>query len=273
MKYSTILQKAKDIKNGVEKEYKLIASTPSYYIAKAVLNHKKDVPDITVGMASENKGDYISNQIYQTHYIDMMTRFVEYVEKKNRLPNYITWKGKQVKVSDYVYAFARILVYYDKYNSLPKYVNVNSKAYTKPTETGNKVYDYATKKYGRKFTSLDTILEFVAKYFNYEGYYDDHKSNQQVTDTKAGNCTDLLQWLCNMVEPLGYEWKCVHVFCRQSGTGHVFGMFKHPKNTNGEWIVRDIAAVADSGNINHVWCRNGNVAAYNPAWWLANLRR
>ena len=274
MKYSTILQKAKDIKNGVEKEYKLIASTPSYYIAKAILNHRKDVPDITVGMASENKGDYISNQIYQTHYMDMMNRFVKYVETNKKLPSYITWKDKKVKVSDYTYAFARILIYYDKYNSLPKYVNVNSKAYTKPTETGNSVFDYWVKKFGVKPTCIDDVCDYIRDHFNYEYYYDDHKTNKQVIDSKAGNCTDLSQMLSNMADALGYDWKCIHTQCRQSGTGHVY--LKLKKKTSNAWFTRDVACIADESTY-CIWCDvdqgRGTQLAVNPSWWLANRQR
>lgn len=273
MKYSTILQKAKDIKNGVEKEYKLIASTPSYYIAKAVLNHKKDVPDITVGMASENKGDYISNQIYQTHYMDMMNRFVKYVETNHKLPNYITWKDKKVKVSDYVYAFARILVYYDKNNSLPKYVDVNSKAYNKPTEYPNKVYGLWVKYIKTKPKYLDDVCDYVKAHFNYLFYNDDVRSNEQVLQDKAGNCTDLLQMLTNMAEAMDYDWEVYHVMCNVSKIGHVYGRFKK-KGTNN-WFVRDIACIADESRY-CVWCEAGNggsLLAKNPNWFLQNRNR
>ena len=177
---------------------------------------------------------HISNQIYQKDYTQVAKYLTDFVEKRERLPNYIQWNSYHIRVRDYCYMLARILVYYNEHKALPKYANINTKCWTRPTETGNEVYDYAVKKYGKKFTSLDDILEYVANHFTYEFYYDDYKSNKQVTDTKAGNCTDLLQWLCNMVEPLGYEWKCVHVSCRSSGTGHVWGKFKHPKKVKEE---------------------------------------
>ena len=160
--YKTILAKAKDIKKGVEKEYKLVASTPVYYIVKAILNHKKEVTKIEVKLAKSNDGDYFSRQIYKSTYLDMAERLIRYVEQHNQLPNYITDnKGKKMKVSDYVYMFSRILIYYDKNNKLPAYANVNSKAFTKPTETGNVVYDYVTKKTGRKFKTIDEVLKIL----------------------------------------------------------------------------------------------------------------
>ena len=89
-------------------------------------------------------------------------------------------------------------------------------------------------------------------------------------DTKAGNCTDLLQFLCNMAMEMGYDWKCIHVKCRQSGAGHVFGKFRK-KNSNDGWFTRDIAAVADGGAITSVWCADGTILSENPNWWMSNL--
>jgi hypothetical protein len=271
------LNKAKQIKTSVEKEYKLPFSTPVYYICKAILKPKTEIPSVKVEMASKSTGDYISNQIYKTTYLGMAERLTKYVEQNGKLPNYITAivsdKTYKIKVSDYVYMFSRILVYYDTNGKLPSYANVNSKSFTKPTETGNTVYDYFAKRTGYKPKTLDDILTYVANHFTYQYYYDDYKSNQQVTESKAGNCVDLLQWLCNMVEPLGYEWKCVHVSCRSSGTGHVWGKFRHPTNTGGEWVNRDPAAVASNGSIHSMWCEDGYVNAYNPSWWMENLRR
>ena len=77
--------------------------------------------------------------------------------------------------------------------------------------------------------------------------------------------------LINMAEALGYEWKVYHVRCNQSGTGHVYGMFKR----DGDWFIRDIACIADESRY-CVWCEAGNggsLIATNPSWFLSNLRR
>ena len=161
----------------------------------------------------------------------------------------------------------------DKIEKDAKAIHKETKDFTKPTETGNKVYDYACKKFGKKFKTMDEILEYVAKQFTYQFYYDDQKSNKQVTDRKSGNCTDLLQWLINMLEALGYEWKVLHVQC-SSGVGHVRGMFKHKKHTENTWVYRDIAAVADGDGIRTNWCFSGfTLLSTNPSWFLENLRR
>ena len=77
----------------------------------------------------------------------------------------------------------------------------------------------------------------------------------------------------NYAKAMGYESKCIHVKCKTSGTGHVFGKFKHKKHTENTWITRDIAAVANGESIRSVWCSDGIVQATNPSWFLENLNR
>ena len=272
--YDEIVSKAKSIKNNVEKSYKLGENAQwSYWIANAILTPKKNIPKFKVNPASKPSGDSLSRQIIKKDYLDMASRLVKYVNANKALPNYITCNGKKVKVNDYTYMFARILSYYDKNKSYPNYAELNSKSFTRPTETGNSVYDYFVKKTGKKYTTIDDLLSYVKANFKYEFYFDDHKSNKQVTDTRAGNCTDLMQWLWNMAKAMGYDCKCIHVKCRVSGTGHVRGQFRHPKNTSGKWINRDIAAVADGGSVTSLWCADGYKLAENPSWFMQNINR
>ena len=273
--YKKITSIAETCYTNTKKEYRNgIDSKWSYYISKAIITPKTDIKRIGVQEApNPYKTGHISRTIKKDDYLKLIKDYVLFVEKKGRLPNFVLINGIKVRLKLWTAFVSYILYKYNKNGKLPSYQNINSKIYIKPSESGNEVYDYACKKYGKKFTSLDDILTYVANHFTYEFYFDDHKSNKQVTDTKAGNCTDLLQWLCNMVEPLGYSWKCIHVQCRSSGTGHVFGKFKHPKNTGNEWIVRDIACCASNGNISCVWCQDGYILAENPDWWLSNKNR
>lgn len=272
--YNQILSKAKTCKANVKNEYKLgISYRWSYYMAKAIISPKKDIKKLTLADCPKPTGTHISRQITKSDYLQIAENYIKFIEKNKRFPNYVTYGKYQLRPKLLTEFFSRILVFYEKNGRLPNQANINSKCFTKPSETGNSVYDYFAKKTGKKFKTLDDLLEYVAKYFKYEYYFDDHKSNKQVTDSKAGNCTDLLQWLCNMVEAMGYDWQCIHVQCRTSGTGHVFGKFRHKKNTQNNWIVRDIAAVADSGDIHKVWCSDGYVLAVNPPWWLENKNR
>lgn len=271
--YNTLVKKAKEINTAVKKEYKKPSGIWSYYFAKEILNPKKAIPKITIKGPEKSSGDHFSRQIYRSSYDDMAKRLVKYVENKEQIPNNIKVGTKLMRVSDYTYMFSRILAYYAEHGAYPKYANVNSKAFTKPTETGNVVYDYVTKKTGRKFKTIDEVLTYVQKHGRYIFEFDDVRSNKEVTDCMCGNCTDWLQWLWNMAKAMGYDCRAIHVKCRVSGTGHVRGQFKHPVNTGGKWIDRDPAAVADGGSITSIWCGDGYVLATNPSWFLANLNR
>ena len=272
--YNKILERAKTCQTNVKKEYKTgISSWWSYYIAKQIINPKKDVTVINISDAPNPTGSSISRQIVKADYLDMCKRLIRFVETYKKMPNYVTYKTYEITPRLLTEILSRILIYYDTYKTLPAYANANSKVFTKPIESGNSVYDYFVQKTGKKFTTIDDLLEYVRKNFKYEFYFDDHKTNKQVTDSKAGNCTDLLQWLWNMAKAMGYDCKCIHVKCRVSGTGHVRGQFRHSKNTGGKWINRDIAAVADGGSVTSLWCADGYKIAENPSWFMQNINR
>jgi hypothetical protein len=272
--YNTILEKAQNIKNNVEKNYKLGESTGwSYYIAKEIIQRTKTVPKIGVKGASKSEGNDFGRQISKDEYLDMAKRLTAYVEKHNQLPNNIKIGNKLMRVSDYTYMFARILVYYDNNKKLPSKANVNSKAFTKPTEYPNKVYGLWVKYIKTKPKYLDDVCDYIKAHFTYEFYYDDQKSNEDVLKTKAGNCTDLLQMLSNMADAMDYDFEIIHTQCKQSGVGHVYGRFKK-KGTNN-WFTRDIACIADESRY-CVWCEvpnGGNLIARNPSWFYQNLHR
>ena len=270
--YSNIVKAAKECKTNVEKNYKLgVTSKWGYYFAKSIISPKKNIKKFTFNNASNPSGTNISRQIQKSDYIDIAKRLVKYVETKRALPNYIVYKSFKIRTRVYVYMLAKIVVYYTTHNQMPNYVSITSKAFTKPVESGDVVYDYFVKKTGKKYTSFDDFLAYIKAYYHYEGYYDDHKSNKEVIDSKGGKCTDLTQMASQMADVMGYEWKCIHVKCRQSGTGHVF--LKLRKKGSSTWFTRDIASVADGGAIESVWCANGYLLGENPQWWLANRNR
>lgn len=276
--YNIAVRRAKTCIKYVHKEYR-IAVNPvwSYYWAKQILKPRTLVPKLKVAK-SKSTGNHISRQIYRKEYIDMAQRLVAYVEKNHKLPNHIniTLGGKeyQIRRDDYVYMFARILNYQYENGRLPSYANVNSKAFIKPTETKNEVYNYFVKKTGLKPKLLDDVCDWVKNKVNYQFYFDDEKSNKQVIDSKSGNCTDLLQFLINMAEALGYDWKVIHTQCAQSRTGHVYGKFRKKGTSN--WFIRDIACIANDSDY-CVWCNVDTGAGYllaeNPSWFLENLHR
>ena len=271
--YSEIVKQAKAIKTNAEKEYKKPNSKWAYYIAKAIIKPKTTIKKLSIESATKSTGDNFGRQITKNQYLDMAKRLIKYVESKKQIPNYITVTNKHMKGSDFTYMFARILVYYNTNGKLPAYANVNSKAFTKPTEYPNKVYGLWVKHIGTKPKCLDDVCDYVKAHFKYLFYNDDVRSNEEVLEDEAGNCTDLLQMLCNMANAMDYDWEVYHVRCNVSGVGHVYGRFK--KKGTSSWFTRDIACIADESRY-CVWCEAGNggtLWAKNPSWFLANLNR
>ena len=205
--------------------------------------------------------------------MEIAKRLVDYVKKNEQLPNYVTYGKFKIRTRLYCLMFAKVLVSYSRNGKLPNEVNVNSKAFTAPIESGNEVYDYFVKKHGKQFKLIDDVITFVKKYGKYLFYFDDEKSNKEVIDSLSGNCTDWLQFLINMAEAMGYEWKVIHTKCNISGTGHVYGKFRKKGTSN--WFIRDIACIVDEKR-DCIWCEVGNggtLIAENPNWFISNLHR
>ena len=274
--FAEIVKSARLCKKSVENNQKLKVNVRwGYYYAKAILNPNKDIKRISFDVAPKPHGDHISNQISKAEYLDCCKRIVAFVEKNKVMPNFVTWKSRNLKIRErtYIYNLAKILVWYvDHKNTLPAQNNINTKVWIKPKEYYQQIYDYFAKKTGKKFKTLDDLLAYVRDNFTYEFYSDDWRSNKEVMDDFAGNCTDLMQWLANMAQAMGYDWKCIHVECRVSGIGHVWGKFRHKTYTENTWINRDPSAVCGN-SVRSMWCEDGYFLAENPSWWMENLNR
>lgn len=276
--YNEIVTRAKNIKKNVEKEYKLGENSQwAYFIARAILKPGTNISKWYIKPAPAPTGDNLSRQIIKKDYLDMASRFVKYCDTNKVMPNYITVNNKQMKVNDYVYMFARILVYYATNNQLPNYANVNSKAFTKPIETTNEVYNYFIKVFGSFDNTIDGALKKIASK-GYGYYYDDVYSNKVAIDRmKAGkgvNCTDSCHVFYNIMQQLIKLGKykkveCLHVKCK-GGDGHVRLRITAK---DGSVFYRDPAAVLDSGVITKNWCLNGTLLSVNPNWFMQNLKR
>lgn len=147
--YSTILTKAKNIKNSVEKNKKLGEGTKwSYYFAKEIIKPKTNVTKITFEVAPKPAGHSINDKVYKEDYIKIAKHLISFVEKNKRLPNYITWKKKNIRTRDYVYMLARIVVYYNAHKELPNYATVNTGVWTtkSSSSSGSSLKPYITEK-------------------------------------------------------------------------------------------------------------------------------
>ena len=277
-KWKDIIKQAQKCKKNVETEYRLgMNSRWAYYFSKAIMTVNTDVKKINFTETTKPIGNNISNQIYKKDYFDMCKRLIKYVETHKQMPNYITYKNYKVLPRLATYMFSRILVYYNKNGAFPKYANINSKCFTKPTETENEVYSYFKKVFGDFGDTIDGALSKIAGN-GYGYYYDDVYSNKTSIDRMADgdgvNCTDSCQVFYNIMEALIQKGKyrkveCLHIGC-SGGDGHV--RLRITLN-DGDYIYRDPAAVLSSGSITYNWCSNGELWAINPSWFLDNLRR
>ena len=277
-KWKDIIKQAQKCKKNVETEYRLgMNSKWSYYFAKAIMTVNTDVKKINFTETTKPIGNNISNQIYKKDYFDMCKRLIKYVETHKQMPNYITYKNYKVLPRLATYMFSRILVYYNKNGTFPKYANINSKCFTKPTETENEVYSYFKKVFGDFGDTIDGALSKIAGN-GYGYYYDDVYSNKTSIDRMADgdgvNCTDSCQVFYNIMEALIQKGKyrkveCLHIGC-SGGDGHV--RLRITLN-DGDYIYRDPAAVLSSGSITYNWCSNGTLWAVDPSWFLDNLKR
>ena len=276
--YKEIVSFAKKCTTNVQNNYKIgINSKWGYYFAKAILTPKKDIKRIKFDKATKPTGTHISRQLTKAVYLDLAKRLINYVEKHEQLPNYITYGNYKIRTRLYTLMFAKILVSYSKNNKLPDTVNVNNKAFTKPTETTNEVYNHFIDVFGSFGNSIDGALDKI-KNKGYGHYYEDMYSNKDTIDRinagKGGNCVDACQVFFNIMKQLIALGKykkveCLHVKC-QGGDGHVRLRIT---NNKGQVFYRDPAAVLDSNDITNNWCMNGTLLAINPSWFIANVNR
>lgn len=273
-----IIDSAKTIKKNVEKNQKLGKTSKwSYYFAKYILSPKNDVNKISFEVAPVPSGTHISRTISKSDYLSLCKTFVKFVEKNKRLPNYLTFKDYKIRTRVYTYMLAKLVVFHSEKGYNANYVNVNSKAFTKPVETKNEVYNYFVKVFGSFDNTVDGFLTKIEGK-GYDYYYDDRYSNKECIDRlkkgKGINCTDSCQMAMNIIQQLidlkkYKKVECLHVDC--SSGGHV--KLRITK-LDGSTFIRDIACViSDNGkSLSCVWCTN-TPKAINPKWFMDNLNR
>ena len=274
--YKEVVKKAEEVQKNIKTKYKTdVHNKWGYYFAKAILNPNKPVQKKAIGSAPKPSGDYLSRQIKKASIEDLAEHIVEFAEKKGRMGNYVPYGKYRIRVRDYINMMSYCLIFQSKEGRLPNFYDINSKAFTKPTEYPNQVYALWVKHMKTTPKYIDDVCDYVKAYFTYLSYFDDQETNEEVIKYKQGNCTDLLQMLTNMAEAMGYEWKVIHTQCNQSGVGHVYGMFRRADVNNGAWFIRDIACIADESRY-CIWCEVGNGGtqlAVNPNWFLQNRNR
>ena len=145
--WKQIKWKAKEIKANVEKDYKLgVYEQWGYYIAKAIIKPYTDIPrNKSMGIAPKPVGDKVKMRISKNDYVKLAKDLIYFVEKKNRMRNYLDYNGKRIRCRLYVYMFSKVLVYYTEHKQLPNYVDINYKSFYPPTPKPTyKKYGHAT---------------------------------------------------------------------------------------------------------------------------------
>ena len=281
-KPNEIYKRAKELRDNVEKNYALTKGYPNNTLlfAKAILEPNKTLETKTgITVAPNPHGTAISRQIPKSAYINLAKNLILYVEKLGRLPNFLTYGGYQIKTEIYVYMFARIVAYYYEHNkTLPNYVNVNSRAFDKPQEPYEIVYEYFCTIFGKRVTTIDDALSLIDGN-GYGYYYDDvYNNSESIRRMKNGNgvnCTDSCQVFYNLVKYMIKKYgkykkvECLHIQC-SGGDGHV--RLRITLN-DGTKIYRDPACVLNGGGITCNWCSNGSLIAVDPSWFLENVNR
>lgn len=266
-------------------------NTLGYLFSSAILRVNKYNKPMATGIkrikSNPNyQGTAIDGGIGKQNYLKLCQLMVNWCEKNNyTAPSYLRYLDYKIIGWVWTYAVARIVKYYDVHKKLPSKVLVTHKPFVppeppkpaptpKPKSYSEEIFDYFTSKFG-SVDCIDDALEKVQGN-GYGYYYDDVYSNRTSIDRMADgdgvNCTDSCHVFWHIGIVLGYDVQCIHVMCR-GGDGHVRLQFRHDRNTDGEWIDRDPAAVLDGNNVEDIWCSNGEYLSTDPDWFLENLYR
>lgn len=183
------------------------------------------------------------------------------------LPNYVTRKtGDLIYKNEYVDMANRVNAYEITHCKSPAIVY-------RTTQPAGDTWTQFTNTFGKVGTIDEALGKVKGK--GYKMYYNSEYSNQKAIERiKKGlgiNCTDSSQVFYRIGQHLGYSVQFVHVQCKSGG--HVRLRLKHSKHTGGKWINRDPAAVLNGNSVTSIWCADGTVKAYDPAWIFTDLEK
>lgn len=252
----------------------------TYLMATFIVTTAKDIEIIKVNGASDPNGDRCNREVIKKTYTNMSERLVEYIKKKHQLPNYVTIDGKQkCSIILFIYQLSKICAGYSN-NKFPDRILINSadlqKPAPKPTPTNN-VFEHFTKVFGKVTTFSQALNKVHGKGYGY--YFENCMRNIDVIDGLANpngkkpNCVDICQMMWWIAKGLGYDVRCLHVYCPVSKITHVRLQIRHEKYTEGKWENYDPAAVADGESISSLWCAGSGayVIDTNPGWFMEGL--
>ena len=120
-KSNDIYTKSKELYTNIRKQGKNgISSKWAYYFCKSILT-----------------GVTINQKLSKAEYTEVMKRYVKWVEKNKRFPNYITVKGKKVKPRIWTAYVGYLFKVYYETGKLPASQPIKSDIYKKTSTTSN----------------------------------------------------------------------------------------------------------------------------------------
>lgn len=285
MKYSKIISMAKTCTANVEKYRKAQVSdftpqTLAYIFSKELLNLKSDVKVYGIKPNDNPQTSQIDGGIGKNNCLKLCQLYVNWCEKHDyTAPSYLKFNNWKISVEMWAYATARMLVTYANTGKLPDKTYVSYKPFyvppkpapapkPAPVSYSQKIFNHFVDRFG-DVDSIDECLEKV-QYCGYSGYYDNKLTNIETIDGLADdggdkpNCTDIHHVFWHLGIVLGYDVRAIHVWCVASDIGHVRLDF----NRGDGWFSRDASCVADGGDIDEIWCGNGELLAVNPSWFM-----
>lgn len=252
--------------------------------AYAILDKDTKVSSQIIVNAPAPTGDTFKATYTKDEYISICKTLKSFDKEHGRNPNYILHNKKKINPLVLVDVLSRIIVFAEENNRLPKTADIDTSILKtlKVTSTTKKVsndevFNYFVKLFGMVKTIDEALAKIKEK--GYGHYFNNMLTNKQVINNlksngkQKPNCTDIMQMLYHIGKALGYDVKIIHVKCKSSGEGHVFGKFRHKTHTSGKWITRDGACVIspNAKPLTCVWCANGNIVDTNPDWFMATV--
>lgn len=118
----------------------------AYRLAYAITSDLKDSKNFHIDNATKPLGNKWNNKVKKEDYVNIAKKYVSFIEKNKRTPNYATLHGKKIAITLLIYEFARIVVYYNTHKKLPSNCTFDS-AHVRGTTTAA-IKEASVKKHG-----------------------------------------------------------------------------------------------------------------------------
>lgn len=151
IKWTTIVDSAKKIKANVEMNHKILmipggfnTAETLFILNKAVLNPGKDVT-LTKNYTNckDPSGTGINKILKKSQYKDCSNRLIEFMNKNNKSPNYITFGSEKISLRLSAYVCSKIIISYNSNKKLPDEAKFQNSVFADNKQSPKK-YGHAT---------------------------------------------------------------------------------------------------------------------------------